>query len=374
MAGIYIHIPFCKVKCHYCDFHFSTQLNNVDTVIEAMCKEITERKHYLNHQNIKTIYLGGGTPSILSFNHLEKLIDEVKKHYDLVPDYEFTIECNPDDITLEKLNEFKQLGINRLSIGIQSFDEDQLKSLNRAHNAKEARQAVELAIATGFDNITIDLIYGLPDTDENYWRKQIEQAIDLGISHISSYCLTFEEKTVFGNWLKKGKIKALPDETSLNQFKQLCQSLEQAGYEHYEISNFALPGFVSKHNSSYWLGASYIGIGPSAHSFNGKSRQWNMANNAIYSKNINSNVTYYEVEVLTENDRFNEYIMTRIRTKWGIELDYLKTHFPQQINQVIDQIKLFIETGKLQANADSITLTKSGKFLSDHITEKLFIV
>lgn len=374
MAGIYIHIPFCKIKCHYCDFHFSTQHQNKNRVLDAMCREIVLRKNYLNSENIQTIYFGGGTPSLLTFEDFNQIMTTINLHYNLADDFEFTVECNPDDITPTKLGEFKTLGVNRLSIGIQSFDGQQLKALNRAHTDSEAKMAVQLAQSAGFQNITIDLIYGLPDTDEAYWQKQVDTAIKLNVPHISSYCLTFEPQTVFGNWLKKGQIKALADEANLAQFRILTQKLLAAGYDHYEISNFAKPGAISKHNSSYWLGEKYLGIGPSAHSFDGKTRQWNVANNVKYTKAVNEDISFYEVEELSHKDHFNEHILTRLRTHWGVDIVDLKTSFPDQFLKIQDIINKFLTEGLLIKKGSVILLSDEGKFIADHVTSELFIV
>ena len=374
MAGLYLHIPFCKVKCHYCDFHFSVKHNNKIEMIDAMCLEIERQNAYLSGEQVETIYFGGGTPSLLTFNDFSQLLSVVNTNFEVVSNVEVTVECNPDDITAQKLTEFKTLGINRLSIGIQSFDSEQLAFLNRAHNADEALNAIKMAKEAGFTNITIDLIYGLPNTDLQYWQRQVETAIVLNVSHISSYCLTFETQTVFGNWLKKGKIQPLADEQSLDQFKLLTSALQSAGYEHYEISNFAKNGVISKHNSSYWLAKKYLGIGPSAHSFNGVSRQWNIANNIKYIQHINNNVVHYELELLTDLDRFNEYILTRLRTKWGIDLKEIKREFPDMTEQIMPKLKAFIASGTLTKANDVITLSQKGKFIADYITGELFLV
>ncbi len=373
MAGIYIHIPFCKVKCNYCDFHFSIQHKNIDVVMAAMCKEIDLQKGYLGNETIETIYFGGGTPSIISKNHFQEIIQKIRQNFTVSPNLEFTVECNPDDLTREKLMELKSLGVNRLSIGIQSFDNDQLVFLNRAHNANEAENSVSMAKEIGFDNLTIDLIYGMPNTDDAYWKRQVEMAMTLDVPHISAYCLTFEEKTVFGNWLKKGKIKALSDESNLNQFTILQDILKEHDFEQYEISNFSKSKYISKHNSAYWLGKKYLGIGPSAHSYNGKTRQWNIANNTKYYQNIKNNIIHYEVENLSKENVFNEHIMTRLRTKWGVDLDMLNANFPKYLISIKPIISKFIQNKKLIEQDGKLYLTESGKFIVDHITSELFI-
>jgi len=372
MAGIYIHIPFCKVKCNYCDFHFSTQHSYLSKMTQAICKELILKTNYLNGE-IKTIYFGGGTPSILPEKDLIQIVNTIYNHYKVNPNIEFTFECNPDDITNEKLNHLKQVGVNRLSIGIQSFDNTQLEFMNRAHNANEAENCVTLAQKNGFDNITVDLIYGLPNTDNLYWERQIKKVLNLNVNHISAYCLTIEDKTVFGSWAKKGKLKPLDEDLSLSQFKQLQKSLKLAGFEHYEISNFSKNNRISKHNSAYWLGEHYIGIGPSAHSFNGKTRQWNVAHNINYIKAIENNTNYSEIETLSPKDQFNEHILTRLRTKWGIDLQLLSNFNLKEIEQTIKQINVFIKNKHLKQENNIVTLTEKGKFIVDYITSELFV-
>lgn len=340
---------------------------------QAICTELADRKGYLDNEAIKTIYFGGGTPSILPDNDLKSIVDTIKSNYQLEQNLEFTFEANPDDLSEQKLIELKRVGINRLSIGIQSFDNDQLVFMNRAHNAEEANNCVQLAQKHGFDNITIDLIYGLPNTDEVYWKSQVSKAINLGVNHISAYCLTIEDKTVFGNWHKKGKLNPLGDEAGLKQFKILQSELKKAGYEHYEISNFSKDGNISQHNSAYWLGEKYLGIGPSAHSFNGNFRQWNVANNIRYIRALEDKSTYFEYEKLTQTDKFNEYILTRLRTKWGIHLDELFLISDVNKREIDTKISQFISNGDLQELDKVVTLTQQGKFIADYISSELFI-
>lgn len=340
---------------------------------DAICSELNERKDYLGNNSIKTIYFGGGTPSILPLEDLKLIINSIYKNYTVASNLEFTFECNPDDLTEQKLIELKEVGINRLSIGIQSFDNDQLIFMNRAHNAKEANNCVQLAQKHGFNNITIDLIYGLPNTDKDYWKSQVQKAITLKVNHISAYCLTIEDKTVFGNWHKKGKLNPLGDEKSLEQFKILQSELNKAGFEHYEISNFSKNGFISQHNSAYWLGEKYIGIGPSAHSYNGSTRQWNISNNIVYIKALTDKTAYFEIETLTQKDKFNEYILTRLRTKWGVKLTNLFNIYPNNQNDIQSKIAEFVTNGDLELKEDIITLTQQGKFIADYISSELFI-
>lgn len=373
MAGIYIHIPFCKVKCNYCDFHFSTNQKYLSKMTEAICLELFDKKEYLRGDTIKTIYFGGGTPSVLPIQDLKLIVNSVYENYKVESNVEFTFECNPDDLTEQKLINLKEVGINRLSIGIQSFDNDQLIFMNRAHNAKEANNCVQLAQKHGFNNITIDLIYGLPNTDTNYWKNQVQKAIDLNVNHISAYCLTIEDKTVFGNWQKKGKLNPLADEKSLEQFKLLQDELSRAGFEHYEISNFAKNEFISQHNSAYWLGEKYIGVGPSAHSYDGRTRQWNIANNIVYIKALNDKTNYFELESLSQKDKFNEYILTRLRTKWGVNLVELFQFYPSSKNITLSKIEEFISNNDLVLEDNILTLTQQGKFIADYISSELFV-
>ncbi|MCT4622111.1 MAG: radical SAM family heme chaperone HemW, partial [Schleiferiaceae bacterium] len=315
MAGIYLHIPFCKQACHYCNFHFSTSLKVKEDLVRALTKEIEIRKDYLDDEKIQTVYFGGGTPSLLSEKDLELIFDSIHKYHNVQDNVEVTLEANPDDIDSEKLTTWKKQGVNRLSIGIQSFFEEDLVWMNRAHNGEQANRSLRLAQDYSFTNITADLIYGLP---HGHWQENIEQMINFGIPHISSYALMVEEKTALHHFVKTGKTTLPKDEKAAIDYQVLCHELKKAGYAHYEISNFAKEGFRSQHNASYWKGVPYLGIGPSAHSFDGKNRQWNVANNAQYIKNVNSNLSFSEQEVLSNSDRYNEYVMTGLRKAEGI--------------------------------------------------------
>ncbi len=338
----------------------------------AICDEIKLKTDYLNHPTISTIYFGGGTPSFLPNDNLVDIVNSIKNNYTLAKDFEFTIECNPDDLNTEKLELYKSIGVNRLSVGIQSFEDAQLKFMNRAHNALEAVESIKVAQEKGFDNITIDLIYGLPNTTDDYWIKQIDKALKLNVNHISAYCLTIEPKTVFGNWSKKGKLPIVADDKSNKEFKKLIDILKQNDFEQYEISNFAKAGSISKHNSAYWLGEHYIGIGPSAHSYNGNTRQWNVANNYKYIQAINNNSDYFEVEALSVINQFNEHILTRLRTKWGVDLNTLNTISPQHFKSIQKTLNNFINNGDLIKNNEIVTLSEKGKYLADYITAELF--
>ena len=374
MAGIYIHIPFCKKACHYCNFHFSTSTKQIEPLVDCLIKEIGLRKDYTN-ETIETIYFGGGTPSILSAEQIQKILLSVKDHYTVSNDAEITLESNPDDIAAEKLQQWKAIGINRLSIGIQSFREEDLLWMNRAHNASQAYNCIKLAQEHGFNNITIDLIYGVPNLSDKQWKENISTALSLNIPHLSCYALTVEPKTALDKLIQNKKKEAVDSDKQATHFLILMEALNIAGFEHYEISNFAIPGYRSKHNSSYWQGKHYVGIGPSAHSFNGNSRQWNIANNALYIQSINNNILPSEIETLTINQQFNEYVMTALRTIDGIDLNYLTEkygndkflHTKREINKWIGQ-------GFAQVSEKNIKLTPSGKLMADGIASDLFII
>lgn len=372
MSGIYIHIPFCKQACHYCDFHFSTSMKKKDQLIFALAKEMELRKEEFKNITVETIYFGGGTPSVLSADELQYLIDSVYLNYKVTDNPEITLEANPDDLNEEVIIKLSKSPINRLSIGIQSFYEKDLKLMNRAHNAQEAKRCLQLATQY-FDNISLDLIYGIPNSTNAEWLDNIQTALSFGVPHISSYALTVEPKTALASFIAKGIIDNVDDDLAHEQFHILIEQLEQAGFDHYELSNFGKKGFYSKNNSAYWLGKPYLGIGPSAHSFNGGQRAWNVKNNAIYISKINLNQLPLEVETLTVNDKYNEYVMTGLRTIWGVSLDKIEKQFGesfleyllQQANQYINKQMLYIEDNNLKT-------TKTGKFLSDGIASDLF--
>ncbi|MBN2867943.1 MAG: radical SAM family heme chaperone HemW [Flavobacteriaceae bacterium] len=374
MSGIYIHIPFCKQACYYCDFHFSTSLKKKDQLISALTKELQLRKEEFKGTTVETIYFGGGTPSLLSIEELQFLIDTVYKNYAVVTSPEITLEANPDDLSEEKIIELSQSPINRLSIGIQSFHEKDLKLMNRAHNAEEAKKCLEVATQY-FDNISLDLIYGIPNSTSQEWLANIETALSFGVPHISSYALTVEPKTALANFIEKGIIDNVDDEVAHQQFHQLIEKLEDSGFEHYELSNFAKLGYYSKNNSAYWLGKPYIGIGPSAHSFNGHQRAWNIKNNSIYIKKIENDQLPLEIETLTKNDKYNEFVMTGLRTVWGINLDQVTKQFGEHYHDyLLKQAQFYISEQLLYINNDSLKATKKGKFLTDGIASELFML
>ena len=374
MSGIYIHIPFCKKACHYCDFHFSTSLKKKDEMVLALAKEIALRKSEFNDEIVETIYFGGGTPSILEIHDLRFLIDEVFANYKVVKNPEITVEANPDDLTETRIIELSQNKINRLSIGIQSFFEDDLKLMNRAHNSEEAKKCLEIATKY-FDNISIDLIYGVPNMSNEKWLQNIETALSFNVPHISSYALTVEPKTALHSFIQKGIIPPPDDEVAQEHFHLLVDKLEENGFIHYELSNFGKTTYFSKNNSSYWLGKKYIGIGPSAHSYNGISRSWNISNNTLYLKSIAENILPSETEILTKTDRYNEYVMTGLRTIWGISLDRIEREFGKTyLDYLNKQSYNYIEDHFLFVDDNILRTTKTGKFLSDGIASDLFML
>ena len=374
MSGIYIHIPFCKQACHYCDFHFSTSLKKKDEMVLALAKEIALRKSEFKDEVVETIYFGGGTPTILEIQDLRFLIDEVYRNYTVAENPEITVEANPDDLTETRIIELSQNKINRLSIGIQSFFEDDLKLMNRAHNSEEAKKCLEIATQY-FDNISIDLIYGVPNMSNEKWLQNIETALSFNMPHISSYALTVEPKTALHSFIQKGIIPPPDDEVAQEHFHLLVDKLEENGFIHYELSNFGKSTYFSKNNSSYWLGKKYIGIGPSAHSYNGISRSWNISNNSLYLKSIAENILPSETETLTKTDRYNEYVMTGLRTIWGISLDRIEREFgPKYIEYLNQQSAKYIEDHLLFVDDTILRTTKTGKFLSDGIASDLFML
>ena len=373
-SGIYIHIPFCKQACYYCDFHFSTSLKKKEELNACLIKEIEIRKEELNQSKIETIYFGGGTPSLLSTKEIEKLVNAVYQYHTVVEHPEITLEANPDDLSEEKIIELSKSPINRLSIGVQSFFEHDLKLMNRAHNASEAKKCLRLATKY-FKNISVDLIYGIPDCTNEQWMVNIATALSFGIPHISSYALTVEPKTALANFIQKGIIKNVDDEKAQEQFHILIDELEKANFVHYETSNFGKEGFFSKNNSAYWLGKPYLGIGPSAHSFSGNQRSWNVRNNAKYIKTIQQNQLPIEREILSKTDRYNEYIMTGLRTIWGVSINKISKDFGAHFAAYLEnQSKKYINEELLYIENQILKTTKKGKFLSDGIASDLFML
>ncbi|WP_322969972.1 radical SAM family heme chaperone HemW [Faecalibacter sp. LW9] len=374
MAGIYIHIPYCKQKCSYCDFHFSTNLSSKSTMVEAIIKELEMRKNEISTP-IETIYFGGGTPSILQSHELDAIFYALHKQYDLSQIKEVTLEANPDDLTKEKLKFFQSTPINRFSIGVQSFFEEDLRLMNRAHNAQEAENCIQMAQDFGFDNLTIDLIYGSNTTTHEMWHQNLQKAVDLGINHISSYALTVEEKTTLDHKIEKGEWKPISDQHQSEQFDDLVQFLERQGFIQYEISNFGKPGYFSQHNSNYWKGVPYIGIGPSAHSYKGNQRAWNVANNAKYIHSISNNQLPIEIENLSLIDQYNEQVMIGLRTIYGIDPNIILKRYGLKINDYFQhELKELINENLVQQIDGKIILTKEAKFFADGIASRLFYV
>ena len=374
MSGIYIHIPFCRQACHYCDFHFSTSIINRREMVNALIKEIVLRNDYLPDRKIDTIYFGGGTPSLLSAAELMLIFDKLKELYNIIPNAEVTLEANPDDLTKEYIHQLSNTPVNRLSIGIQSFNDDDLRWMNRTHTSETAVQSVMNAAEEGFKNISIDLIYGLPNNSLAVWQENVKRAMSLPVTHLSCYCLTVEPRTTLAHHIKIGKSSAVDDDQSSEQFIWLMEFAAQHGYEHYEISNFCKPGHYSIHNTSYWQGLPYLGIGPSAHSYDGSSRQWNISNNPLYIKQDPEGPLLFTKEILSANDKFNEYVMISLRTSKGIDLNYLSEHFGSELSSnLLKEATPYIIDKSLEETIGHLQLTRQGKLIADRIASDLFI-
>nr|WP_294939251.1 radical SAM family heme chaperone HemW [uncultured Flavobacterium sp.] len=372
MSGIYIHIPFCKQACHYCDFHFSTSLKKKDEMVLALAKEIKLRKSEFENEVVETIYFGGGTPSILAIADLQLLIAEVYQNYTVSENPEITVEANPDDLSEKRIIELSNTQINRLSIGVQSFFEADLTLMNRAHNSAEAKKSLEIATKY-FDNISVDLIYGIPGLSNEHWLQNIQTVLDLNIPHISSYALTVEPKTALQKFIQQGLIPQPDDAIAHEQFLMLVDTLETNGFIHYELSNFGKENYFSRNNSAYWLGKKYLGIGPSAHSYDGTNRSWNIANNSLYLKSLSENKVPNETERLTETDRYNEYVMTGLRTIWGVSTERIKTEFGENmLHYLLQNAQRYLDDEKLILENNILRTTKKGKFFCDGIASDLF--
>ena len=372
MAGIYIHIPFCKRRCIYCDFFSTTQSEKKAEYVHALVRELEMRKDYVGDEEIETIYLGGGTPSQLSQEELEEIFAYIYKVYKVTPDAEITLEANPDDLTPEYVSMLRTLPVNRISMGIQTFQEETLKLLHRRHTARQAIEAFRRCREAGFQNISIDLMYGLPGETLETWEQDLQQAVDLRPEHISAYHLIYEEGTTLWNLREQNKVEEAEEELSLTLFKTLIERLTKAGYQHYEISNFCLPGLHSRHNSSYWTGKKYLGCGPSAHSFDGISRQWNVSSLEKYLEGIRSNQLDFELEDLDLYTRYNDFVITSIRTCWGMPLAQLRTTYGETLyNYCLRMAKPHIEQGVLEIKEDTLKLTPQGIFISDGIMSDL---
>lgn len=373
MSSLYIHIPFCKQACHYCDFHFSTSLKHKDQLVEAIGKELSMRKNELPGA-VENIYFGGGTPSLLSESDLTSIFETIYAHYEVVEYPEITLEANPDDLDISYLQMLSGTKVNRLSIGVQSFFEEDLKLMNRAHNAGEAESSILLA-KQFFDNISIDLIYGIPEMSVERWQANLSKALELGIPHISSYALTVEPNTALKHFIDKEIIPPVDDDLAKLHFDILVDTLQNMGYENYEFSNFGKPGYFSQNNTAYWTGKFYLGIGPSAHSFVSSTRSWNINNNSKYIKALEAGELPAEREELSRTDRYNEYIMTRLRTQWGVDLKVVETEFGlNYAAYLMDHIQAFQQQGLLKLEGDFLKVTEDGKFLSDGIASELFML
>jgi len=371
VAGLYLHIPFCKQACHYCNFHFSTSLRAKPALVAALLQELALQKNYLGDAEITSVYFGGGTPSLLTINELEQIFSAIRRLYRLSPTAEITLEANPDDLSTELLHDLRHYTpVNRLSIGIQSFHDTDLRWMNRAHNATHAHACLEAALATGFDDLTIDLIYGAPTTSDAQWQQNLAIAFGLGIPHLSCYSLTVEEGTALGAFVRKGQSPPVNEEQAARQMEYLMDATAAQGYEHYEISNFARPGHYARHNSSYWRGEPFLGVGPSAHSFNGHTRQSNIANNALYIQHILAGEVPGELENLSAVQRYNEYILTSLRTVWGTEIARLEA---TQAKHFQEAVQPFLAAGTVEQVGTMYRLTRAGKLLADRITLELFL-
>ena len=374
MSGIYIHIPFCKQACHYCDFHFSTSMKKKEEMVLAIANELKLRKIEFQDELVETIYFGGGTPSVLELDEINFLINTVYDNYSVSQTPEITLEANPDDLSEARIITLSQSKINRLSIGIQSFFEDDLQMMHRAHNSAEAKKCLEIATHY-FDNITIDLIYGIPGMTNEKWLHNIEIALAFNVPHISCYALTVEPKTALSKLIQTGKIAEPNDEVAQMHFLILVETLENKGFVHYELSNFGKENYFSKNNSAYWLGKKYLGIGPSAHSFDGVSRSWNVSNNSLYIKSIQENNLPNQVEILSKTDRYNEYIMTGLRTIWGVSFEKIASDFGNDyLDYCQNQMQKFLKDDLLFVENNILKTTKKGKFLTDGIASDLFML
>ena len=375
MSGIYFHIPFCKQLCHYCAFHKNISLQAMDEMLECMKKELKLRKDYLDHSSISTIYFGGGTPSVYQPDQIESLIDEVAKYWNIDSNAEITLEANPDDLDRNYLDQLRKSSVNRLSVGIQSFHDEDLILMNRRHTGKQAFETIKRAQDYGFDNISVDQIYGVPGLSMEKWQENLDLVFDLNIQHISSYHLMYDPDTVFARKLEKGQLIEVDEEESFNQFKYLITEARRNGFIHYEISNFCKEGYISRHNSSYWQQKQYLGVGPSAHSYNNREREWNIAHNYKYMKAINEGTSFSEKEVLGFHDHFNDFVLTSLRTYWGMDLEQVRKQFGEEFHQhCLKKTTKYIKSGHIRQEGNSIILTDKGVFVSNDIMSDFFWV
>lgn len=375
MAGIYLHIPFCKTRCIYCDFYSTTRSEMADRYVSALCRELKLRKSYLDNEPVETIYFGGGTPSQLSKEYFEKIFETIEREYNLGNCEEITLEANPDDLTPEYIKMLSSLPFNRISIGIQTFNEQTLRLLKRRHTAEQAISAVKECRMAGFQNISIDLMYGLPGETPESWEADLEQAVNLNVEHISAYHLIYEEGTPLYEMLQKHKVEEVDEESSVDFFALMIDQLTKAGFQHYEISNFCKPDMYSQHNSSYWTGKKYLGCGPSAHSFNGSTRQWNVSSLDKYIAGIEKGIPDFEIEALDVTTRYNDFVITSLRTMWGLSLNRLEEEFGTEFKQYcLENAQTYLDSGKLEIRDNTLFLSKEGIFISDGIMSDLLWV
>ena len=374
MAGLYIHIPFCKKACHYCNFHFSTNQKHKYEFLQALCKELQQRSTELKNTTVSSVYFGGGTPSLLTSEDLNLIFKTIKTYYKIAPSAEITLEANPDDLKNSKIKMLSETQINRLSIGVQSFFEEDLQLMNRAHNANEAVESLKIA-RQYFDNISIDLMYGMPQMSVERWRENLKVALGLGIKHMSCYALTVEPKTALEHFIKTSKHPPMNDALAASHFQVLIEDTQKAGLTHYEVCSFGTPEYFSQHNTSYWLGKPYLGVGPSAHSFDGKKRSWNVSNNTTYIKTLAKNQLPLTEEILTPENRFNEYLMTGLRTMWGVSLRNIDKNYGSEFKtQLLENAQKHLNSKMLILENDVLKTTNKGKFLCDGIASDLFIL
>ncbi|CAN5536513.1 radical SAM family heme chaperone HemW [soil metagenome] len=373
MAGIYLHIPFCKQACHYCDFHFSTSLKHSEDLVKALLAEIKLQEHFLEGEKINTVYFGGGTPSILKIEALEEIFDQLHRYFQIAKDAEITLEANPDDLTAAYLRKLRHTPVNRLSIGVQSFHEADLKAMNRAHNSAQALRCVPEAADLGFENLSIDLIYGIPGSGMQGWQENVKQALQLPVDHLSCYCLTVEAGTALAWQVKKGLTPAVDEDEAASQFEWLLEITETAGIPWYEISNFSKPGRESRHNTAYWNGVPYLGVGPSAHSFNGNIRQWNVKNNPVFIREINKGIIPMEKEILTSLQQFNELILTSLRTRKGLTAESIRKLGGEEAwKELKEQASPLAERGQLIIDSENIRVSTKGMLFADALASSLF--
>lgn len=382
MAGIYIHTPFCKSKCAYCNFFSLASESKINDYVEALKKEIVLRKNYLGDETVKTIYFGGGTPSLLSVKNIEEILELLNKNYEIISSPEITLEINPDTIDREKMSYLKQIGVNRMSVGIQSFDDDDLRYLGRRHDSKHAMQVLEDLKHTDFEKITLDLIYGMPTLTEEKWNKNLDIFFTTGITHLSAYALTVEPKTILGQRIEKGELQSVSEEETIRHYNILVERTKENDFEHYEISNFAKEGFRSQHNSIYWRDEKYLGLGPSAHSYDGNSRQWNISNLTKYIQLVGDEETqrrkdaesFYEKEILSTEDKFNEYVMTSLRTSWGCDIEKIERDYGKSYaRHFLKNIEKYLENGEMLKENNTYFLSEEGKLFADGIAADLFL-